>query len=299
MSLASAQPETVVFDHDGLPLHGTIEKVTGTPAATALIVAGSGPTDRDGNSRLLPGQNNSLRYLAEALSGEGVITLRYDKRMVGESTAVGLTEADLRFDHYAADAAFLSRELQQQFPGLPHYLIGHSEGGHLILLAAKRAQPDGLIVLAGPGQHPADLIGTQLKGQLGAPLLGQALAALDQLRSGKTVADPPPALHSMLRPSVQPYLVSWFRNDPETQIASIDLPSLLIYGRRDIQVPVSDGERLAAAATNGKLVVVEHMNHVLKNVAEDAAPMQGYSDPALPVAPEVIAAISSFLGRAE
>ena len=46
----------------------------------AIIVAGSGPTDRNGNQNLL--KNNSLKKLAEGLSKEGIATFRYDKRIV-------------------------------------------------------------------------------------------------------------------------------------------------------------------------------------------------------------------------
>jgi len=88
-------------------LHGSLM----TPALpkgsvpVALIISGSGPTDRDGNSIMLPGGNNSLKQVAEALAAQGVASVRYDKRGVGHSTAAGTSEDALRFDMYVADAA--------------------------------------------------------------------------------------------------------------------------------------------------------------------------------------------------
>src|SRR5262249_16837736 len=87
-------------------IHGTLLMPEGSAKVpVALIIAGSGPTDRDGNSPLLPGKNNSYKMLAEALAAEGIASLRYDKRSIAASRAAGLKEADLRFDNYVDDAA--------------------------------------------------------------------------------------------------------------------------------------------------------------------------------------------------
>ncbi|MEO1273724.1 MAG: alpha/beta hydrolase, partial [Myxococcota bacterium] len=111
---AAASSENVSVDHNGVTLHGTLllPETENAPTAAILIIAGSGPTDRDGNSPVIPGTNNSLRYLAEALAENGVASLRYDKRFIGQSVSPGLVESELRFDHYADDAAALLNVLR-------------------------------------------------------------------------------------------------------------------------------------------------------------------------------------------
>jgi uncharacterized protein len=98
----------------------TLETPAGTLAATLLVpdgrgpmpvvvfIAGSGPTDRDGNSPLLPGKNNGTAMLADGLAAKGIASLRYDKRGIGESAKAMVSEAALRFDTYADDAALIS-----------------------------------------------------------------------------------------------------------------------------------------------------------------------------------------------
>src|SRR5579859_7330981 len=88
---------------------GTIYGTLLVPSApkrmpVVLLIAGSGPTDRNGNSAMLPAPNNSLKMLAEALAARNIASLRYDKRGIGESKAAMTAEKDLRFDTYVDDA---------------------------------------------------------------------------------------------------------------------------------------------------------------------------------------------------
>jgi fermentation-respiration switch protein FrsA (DUF1100 family) len=106
----------------------------------------------------------------------------------------------------------------------------------------------------------------------------------------------PPFLNALFRPSVRPYLRSWFAYSPTEEIAKLSVPVLIVQGSTDVQVKVEDANRLAAAKAGSKLVVVEGMNHVLKiaqgNVMEQ---MPSYSNPALPVVPRVIDEIAGFV----
>ncbi|MEM1439530.1 MAG: alpha/beta fold hydrolase [Pseudomonadota bacterium] len=292
---AAARDEAVVVDVGDTKLHGTLELPRRDPIAAAVIISGSGPTDRDGNSAILPGKNNSLRYLAEALADKRIASLRYDKRMIGESANQNIIEADLRFDHFADDAVKLAAYLGER-TDVPVFLIGHSEGGQIALTAAEREAFAGVAVLAGPGEHPADLIASQLARQIPPDLFEDSVRTLDALRAGNLVDDPPAQLSVLFRKSIQPYLVSWFRYDPPKQAANIDEPLLLIYGTTDIQVDVSNGEALAAAHADARLVIIEGMNHVLKMVSgTPAEQMPSYSDPDLPLADGVARAITSFV----
>lgn len=103
-------------------------------------------------------------------------------------------------------------------------------------------------------------------------------------------------LLSLFRPSVQPYMISWFRYDPQVEIRKLSIPVLLIQGTNDIQVPVEEANRLAAARPEATLVLVEKMNHLLKPVEGDReANVKTYNDPNLPIAPELAGYIKAFV----
>ena len=110
LATGMATAEDVRTKSAGDVLHGTLEKAGSK--TVVLIHPGSGPTDRDGNSSILPGKNNSLKYLAEALAKAGVDSLRIDKRGIARSAAAMKSENDIRFDHYVADAGAWIRFLR-------------------------------------------------------------------------------------------------------------------------------------------------------------------------------------------
>ena len=111
------------------------------PFCAALLVAGSGPTDRDGNNPLLPAPIDNLKRLAQALAAHGVATLRYDKRGVGASACPGLSEEALRFEHLVDDATLLASSLALDERIGRVVLAGHSEGALIAALAADEGRP--------------------------------------------------------------------------------------------------------------------------------------------------------------
>jgi pimeloyl-ACP methyl ester carboxylesterase len=291
-----AAPEDVLVETELGPLAGTyLLPDTGKPKAVALIIAGSGPTDRNGNSKGIPGSNNSLKMLAEALAKNGIGSLRYDKRLIGESASTSLSEADLRFDTYIDDAKTLLGFLRSR-TDVPLLVIGHSEGAQLGTVAAAGEDVCAVIAIAGPGIPAGQIILEQLRPKLPPELLVKTEHIVAELEAGRTVADTPPELAALFRDSVQPYLVSWFAFDPAEAVAALDIPILLIFGTTDIQIPASYGERLAAAGKGAELVVIDGMNHVLKMVEPDPqAQMRSYGDPSLPLAPELITSTNEFI----
>ena len=299
MSAALAAGEPISLSTNGAALAGTLELPSGGgPFPVVLLVAGSGPTDRDGNSALLPGKNDSLRLLAEGLAARGIASVRYDKRGVGASTAPNLREADLRFEDYVNDAAAWLDKLNAdaRFHGVG--VVGHSEGSLIALAAAGEARVGAVVSLEGAGQNAADLILTQLKANPNNPpeLVAEAQSIIGELRAGRTVAQVSPALNSLFRPSVQPYLISWFRYDPAQQIAALGMPVLIVQGESDLQVSVQDAQFLKAARPAARLLIVPGMNHLLKEVGNDVALNQkSYTDPSLPLAPGVLDAVADFL----
>ena len=296
-----SQPDSIVLRTATGALHGTL-LLPAAPSArvpVVLIIAGSGPTDRDGNSPLLSGANNSLKLLAEALAVHGIASVRYDKRGIGASRPAGTSEDALRFDTYIDDAtawiALLRRDPRFSSVGV----IGHSEGSLIGMVAAQRGGASAFVSIAGAGRPAQDVLREQLGRQLPPMLMEAAHRAIGLLAAGRLADSTPPALAALFRPSVQPYLISWFRFDPAREIARLEMPVLIAQGTTDVQVPVVDAQRLAAAAPRAKLLVVDGMNHVLKVVpADPQQQVQSYGNPALPVAPALITAIAELLRAA-
>ncbi len=276
---------------------GDIEGTLTIPLAAdrmpvALIIAGSGPTDRDGNGPLI--KTDTYKQLAHALALHKIAALRYDKRGVGKSMAAMKSEKELRFDDYVQDAREWIAWLRQdkRFTGIT--LIGHSEGSLVGMLAAQEGI-DHFISLAGAG-FAADSI---LKQQLGAqPLLRErSFSIIDSLKAGLTVTQVPPVLFTVFRPSVQPYMISWFKYDPAIIIARLNIPVLILQGTNDLQINVADAERLHAANAKSELVILDGVNHVLKKVADMAENQRSYRDPALLLDERLVNAIVEFMKR--
>ncbi|MGV3572804.1 MAG: alpha/beta hydrolase family protein [Ramlibacter sp.] len=233
------------------------------PWTAVLLIAGSGPTDRDGNSSLLPARVDNLRLLGQALAAAGFASLRYDKRGVGGSTYPGLSEEALRFEDLVADAVVLGRMLQQDPRFAALLVAGHSEGALIATLAAQVLEPAAVVSLAGAGQRASTLMRTQIETVMPPDLATPALAALAALEAGDRVADVPDDLVLLFRPSVQPYLVSWFRHHPAQLLAALTAPVLLEHGARDVQVPPAHAQWLHDAQPQARLRIVAGMDHLL------------------------------------
>ena len=260
-----------------------------------LIIAGSGPTDRNGNS--LAGLNaNTYKMLAEALAMNGISTLRYDKRGIGESKAAMTSEKDLRFETYSKDVVDWISMLKEDERFSEIILLGHSEGSLLGMIAAEQNSVSAFISIAGVGKSADKIIKEQLEGNLPPALMDESNRILDSLKIGKTVENFDPSLISIYRPSVQPYMISWFKYDPTKEISKLHIPILLIQGTSDIQVSVSEVNLLAAAKPEAKLLIIEKMNHILKESEADVINnMATYKNPELPLINGLIDEIVIFI----
>ena len=278
-------------------LHGTLLTPDGQTRAAAVILPGSGPTDRDGNSGQFGIRASTYRLLAEGLAERGVATLRIDKRGIAGSAAAATSEADLRFNAYADDARAWAAEAAAKTGQPCAWLIGHSEGA-LVALAAVADHNDkicGLVLLSGAGR-PAGVVLREQLAALPETLKTRAYEVLTELEAGRTVADPPAELAAFFRPSVQPYLISWLTLDPAQLAAAYDGSIFIGQGTTDIQVSVADAEAIKAAQPRATLVVWDGVNHVLKTAPADrVANVATYMDPALPLAPGVVEAVAGFV----
>lgn len=266
-------------------------KQTGVPVA--LIIAGSGPTDRNGNSAFT--RNDALKLLAHALADNGIASVRFDKRGIGGSMKAGKKEADLRFETYINDAADWIRLLKQDKRFSKIVVIGHSEGSLIGMVAAAQAGADQFVSIAGTGRPIDEVLKEQLK-TASEDLYQLSLPVLDSLKQGHLVNKVDGRLFTLFRPSVQPYMISWLRYNPQEEIKKLSIPVLIVQGTNDIQVPAVDAEKLAAAKPEAKLLLIEDMNHVLKIIRGDRqANIATYKDPSLPLAEQLVTGIVSFI----
>jgi pimeloyl-ACP methyl ester carboxylesterase len=268
----------------------TLVEPSDPDALVLMLISGSGPTDRDGNSRL--GVSASyLSRLATKLGEHGIGSLRFDKRGVPGSQPVE-READVTMATFADD--WLERRSDQR----PVILVGHSEGGLVALaVAGRRPEIAGLVLVATPGLPPADTLRAQLQ-TLEEPLRSQALAIEREIEDGREVETMPDPLLPLFRPSVQPFLRSLFAMRPAEELATLRMPVLVIGGGTDLQVGRADFDALAAAGPDVESRWFNSMNHVLVDAPADrSANLATYWDASLPLTDGLSDAIAEFARR--
>ncbi|MFJ3388744.1 MULTISPECIES: alpha/beta hydrolase [unclassified Lysinibacillus] len=272
-----------------------LQKASKEPSPVALIIAGSGPTDKDGNSAIA-GKNNSLKMIAEGLAKDGITTVRYDKRGLGDNQSLLTKEEDITIDQYVDDAVQVINTLLANKAYSSVHIIGHSEGSLIGLLAAQKTKVESFVSIAGSGRPADEILLEQLKGQLSPELLKESTDALASLKKGELVKNVSPDLQSLFRSSVQPYMISWLKYNPANELAKVNSRVLILQGTTDLQVVSTDAEALKKGKPDAKLVYMDGMNHVLKNAPADRTKNAAtYSDPSLPLHKELLPAIQQFI----
>jgi len=284
------------LDVDKGKIYGTLMMPKDREGSTvALIIAGSGPTDRNGNNSSM--KNNSLKMIAEALAKEGISSVRFDKRGIGESASLVEKEEDLVFEDYVNDVVGWIEKLKKDNRFNKVVVIGHSEGALIGAVAVNNTDGDGFVSIAGVGYSAYETLERQLKAQ-SQQVFEICKPIMDELMKGNLVDDVPEGLYSLFRPSVQPYLISWFKYDPVEEISKVEEPVLIIQGDNDIQITVEDANRLYEGNPESKLVIIEGMNHILKDAPEDReGNIATYSNPTLPLNERFVKELINFINE--
>ena len=256
----------------------------------AILIAGSGPTDRDGNQAQL--KNNSLKYLAEGLAQKGIATFRYDKRVIAQINKATVQEEKMTFEDEVNDALLVVNHFKDKYKKI--ILIGHSEGALIGLLVAQKVVVSKFVSISGAGNSSATLIEEQI-GKNAPQLKEESQKIISQLRKGELVENISPYLAPVFRKSVQPYLISWFKYEPAKEIAKLQIPILIVQGTNDLQVEDKEVQLLKEAQPKAQLLLIEGMNHVLKKVKTLEENQLSYLNPDLPISGELVEGIASFI----
>lgn len=262
-------------------------------ATLAIIIQGSGPTDRDGNQTNL--KNNSLKFLAEGLYKKNIASFRYDKRLVKLIKEGKFKEEDANFNDFIKDAKEVVSYFNKDDRFSKIIIIGHSQGSLVGMIAAQEVGVDKYISIAGAGQEIDDVVIDQLKVQ--APnFVDSARKSFDDLRVYGVVQNYDSNLATIFRPSLQPFMYSWMQYNPQTEIAKLSIPVLIINGDNDIQVQVSEAEKLKNANPDAQYKIIKNMNHIFKEIKGDLTEnQQSYNNEELPIMPKLIEIVSSFI----
>ena len=257
----------------------------------ALLIAGSGTTDHDGNGPQV--KPATLKKLSEQLVARKIATLRYDKRGAGGWKPEFGKPEDFRFVNFVDDAAALVNYLRSSGKFSKIIVIGHSEGGLVGILTTRRVPVDRLVLLVTAARRQGDLVKAQLEKTVPPDVFEPIAKAIDAIMAGQIV-DPPPRGFSVA-PSMQPGIASAFTEDPIDPLKKITEPTLIIGGGRDRQVARVDFAALSAASPVAKTLWLPDMNHVLVDVTDEADDIKAYNDAERPLDPGMIDAVAAFI----
>ncbi|CAI8178546.1 MAG: Esterase EstD [Formosa sp. Hel1_33_131] len=256
-----------------------------------ILIAGSGPTDRDGNQSFM--KNNMLKKLAEGLSKKGMATFRYDKRIV-KQLRTGNFDKNTRFDDFVTDAKSVLLYFKSSYPSI--YIAGHSQGS-LVGMLASESGVDGFISLSGAA-NPIDQIILEQISKTAPVFIADTKRVLDLLKMGETTSDFPIALSSIFNLDTQPFMINWMQYNPKKIIKNLDIPVLIINGTKGLQVSKSEAQLLKDSKKDAELVIIENMNHILFEIyGDDLVNSKSYNETNHPIMPEVLDVILNFIRK--
>jgi len=281
------------LNNNGIYLPGTLSiPKLNQPMPLAVFLHGSGAIDRNGNQGFFI-QGNYIKQLADSLNKNGIALYRYDKRTIHAKNikknspiylADFVTDAETAIEHFKSDKRFSSI-----------HLLGHSQGS-LTAMLVKPQNISSYISLAGAAQSIDKIIISQVSRQ--DSLLGlKAKKHFEELMASDTIKKVDPMLLSIFAPQNQLFLKDWATIEPQNEIKKLSIPILIINGDKDLQVPISEAEILHRANPKSKLIIVENLNHVLKDIQKKDENLKSYTDPSIAISGKLVETIVEFIKK--
>ncbi len=289
MSNTAIENKEVTWNVHDIPVYGTITAPADKAAHSAVIfVAGSGPTDRDWCSPLIPGANGSAKLLAEALAEQGFFTLRYDKLGSGPHVRENLPKfiGKISMQYYIDEltGAIETIRSEKNFNKGNIFVVANSEGTiHAVnyQLQAKTDRFNGLVLTGAPARSVGELARTQISQQFGQLPGGDLVMkhydeGIAEFIAGKPVTVDPSlpdsvktVLLSLGNPANLPFSRELWAYSLADYVAKVNEPMLVVIGKKDLQVDwEANGkplEKAAARNPGASFVYPENANHVLKH----------------------------------
>ncbi|MBI9040679.1 alpha/beta hydrolase [Lutibacter sp.] len=300
MSNLYAQEKNYISQEVSIPsknihLNGTLLNPTSKgKKPLVILIPGSGPTDRNGNNAAMT--NNSLKYLAEELAESHIASYRFDKSVLSYTKDDKAKIDSISFNTFIDEAKTVIQYFKNTKKYLKIIVAGHSQGS-LVGMIASENKVDAFISLAGAGRSIDEILIEQIGKQ--APfLVADTEKVLNELKKGNTVEEFNPLLISIFNKSVQPFLISWIKYNPQEEIKKLTIPILIINGSKDIQVSNLDAELLHKSNPNSRLKIIAEMNHIFKEIKGDTTEnMSSYNNPDLPIKQELLTIITTFVNE--
>lgn len=285
-SFSQVTTEEVIVKNDGIQLPGTLSF---TKEKTLLIIwiHGSGGVDRNGN------QPQYIKQFREAVNKQNIAFFSYDKRTANKNNIIFLKQGVL-FNDFVLDAKKVVNHFKNDKRFTKIILVGHSQGSLVAMLALKDVEK--YISIAGTGETIDKTLIKQVTKQ--NEYFGKLTEKyLKELKETGQIKNIDLNLRSLFAPQNQPFLSSWIALNPLKEIKKVKIPTLIINGNKDLQVQVTDAENLKKSKPNASLVIIDNMNHVLKDIQKEEDNIKSYYSADFPLSEKLIETVVSFVKK--
>lgn len=278
--------EEILIKNGEIELPGTL---TYTKAKSPLViwVHGSGGVDRNGN------QPQYIKQFGDEINKENIAFFTYDKRTANRNNIASLKKGVLIKD-FVSDIKRVVNHFKNDKRFSKIILAGHSQGSLIAMMALQNV--DKYISIAGAGETIDKTLIRQVTAQ--STEFGKLTEKyFKELKETGEIKDVNPNLLSLFAKPNQPFFASWVALNPIEEIKKVNIPTLIINGTKDFQVKVEDAKALHKAKPSAKLVIIENMNHVLKNIEKDADNMKSYTTPDFPISTKLTTTVVAFIKK--
>ena len=290
-SFAQVNSEEVYLQNDSIQLPGTLTFINeNTPLI--IWVHGSGNVDRNGNQAGVNINANYIKQFRDAVNKENISFFSFDKRTSSPKNMKFLK--DTNFNDFVSDVSIVVNHFKDDKRFSEIILVGHSQGSLIAMLAIKNTTK--YISLAGPSESVDKTIVKQITKQ-NEPLGKITEAHFKELKETGAIKTVNPFLFSVFAKQNLAFMSSWLQYNPSEEIKKLTIPILIINGSKDLQVKVDDAQGLHAANPKSRLVIIDNMNHVLKQIDKDEDNLKSYYSADYPLSKKLIETVVSFVKK--